>query len=332
MRRVELITGVKVTPVDPPRPAPRPAPSAPEPPLDRLARSIDRARPATEERSRIRAPLLVAWGLLAAVSLAGLPYYLLSAGGRVRSPLHAWFRSSGYVGQSAGIVAFLLFAFIWLYPLRKRVRWLSFTGAMGRWLDWHIVAGLTLPVLGAIHAAWNFKGLIGLGYAAMLVVCLSGVVGKYIYTRIPRSRNGIELTLDELSGTREALLERIAAGSGLSVEVVRERLRAGGIDERRGGLGRTLARMVADDLARWRAARGFARTLRRGGAERAAVARLSRLARRELALAQQARMLDASRALFRFWHVAHLPFAVTALVAVVVHVAVVVALGTTWLW
>jgi hypothetical protein len=54
------------------------------------------------------------------------------------------------------------------------------------------------------------------------------------------------------------------------------------------------------------------------------------LASREMSLTQQARMLDATRKVFGYWHVAHRPFALTALVAVVIHVAVVIALGATW--
>jgi hypothetical protein len=56
------------------------------------------------------------------------------------------------------------------------------------------------------------------------------------------------------------------------------------------------------------------------------------LADREIALQQQVRMLEATHRVFKFWHVAHRPFAVTALLAVVVHIAVVVSLGATWFW
>jgi hypothetical protein len=51
-----------------------------------------------------------------------------------------------------------------------------------------------------------------------------------------------------------------------------------------------------------------------------------------MALTQQARILEGTRAVFRFWHVAHRPFAFAALVAVLVHVGVVVAMGATWFW
>jgi len=50
----------------------------------------------------------------------------------------------------------------------------------------------------------------------------------------------------------------------------------------------------------------------------------------ELALVQQSRMLGATQNILRFWHVAHRPLAITALVAVVIHVVVVVSLGATW--
>jgi hypothetical protein len=52
-----------------------------------------------------------------------------------------------------------------------------------------------------------------------------------------------------------------------------------------------------------------------------------KLASREVALMQQVRMLDATRRVFRYWHIAHRPFAVTALIALVVHVAVAIFVG-----
>ena len=64
---------------------------------------------------------------------------------------------------------------------------------------------------------------------------------------------------------------------------------------------------------------------------RKALREVARLARREMALAQQIRMLEGTQRVFRFWHAAHKPFAVTALLAIVIHVTIVVALGTTWI-
>jgi hypothetical protein len=268
--------------------------------------------------------------LLVTVTVLGLPYYAASVGVRARSPLHTWLRPSGYIGQTAGIIAALIFFFLWLYPLRKRYRWLAFTGAVGKWLDVHVATALLMPLLVGLHAGWRFEGLIGLGYAAILIVCASGVIGRYIYSRIPRSRSGLELSLGEVAAERRALLTDIAAATHLTPEEVERRMATTPSANEGAGLIRTFLGLFHDDFARWRAVRRFAASMH--GLDRRTLRQIARLAGREAALDQQARMLKATQRVFRFWHVAHRPVAITALIAVVVHVVVVVALGATWFW
>jgi len=279
------------------------------------------------------APALL-FGALAAVTIAGLPYYLSSVPERVRSPLHHVFRPTGLVGQSAGIVAFGFFLFLWLYPLRKKFRWLAFTGAVGTWLDVHIVAGLAVPWLGALHAGFRFDGLIGLGYGAMFLVALSGIVGKFLYAHIPRSKSGLELSRDEVESQRVALVGRIAAATGIVPKQVERTLAS--VTRVRTGLGplAIIFGLVTNDIAAFRAAASLRRTWeahgKTGSVDRRALREAVRLARREIALAQRVRMLEATHRVFRYWHIAHRPFAVTALVAVATHVVVAIALGVTW--
>lgn len=284
-----------------------------------------------------RWPVLVILTTLALVNVAGFPYYRLPLGERVRSPLHVWLRPSGVIGQSAGILALLIFFFLWLYPLRKKYRSLAFTGTVARWLDIHILAAIGLPLLVAIHASWRFDGLVGLGYFAMLVVCASGIVGRYLYVRIPRSRSGVASTREEVALERRTLITDIAAATGLDPFVVERTLSVSGSSGST-GIARTLLHLLSDDITRWRLTRALRRQLAdaRGSAgqelDRDTLDRVVELASREISLAQQLRMLDATKRVFGYWHVAHRPFAVTALVAVLIHVAVVVAVGATWFW
>jgi hypothetical protein len=161
-------------------------------------------------------------------------------------------------------------------------------------------------------------------------------VGRYLYVRIPRSRSGLELTRDEIGARRQSLVEEIAAAARLEVRDVHAILEPG-VDRSGGGgiLGGVL-RLFSDDVDRRRrvsALRARCKTALRGGrVDKRDLSRLIQLARQEVALSQQMRMLDTTHRLFRYWHVAHKPFAVTALVAVAVHVVVVVALGVTWFW
>jgi hypothetical protein len=274
---------------------------------------------------------------LVTLNVVGAPYYLLSRAERVRSIWHPWLKPSGYIGQSAGVLALSIFLFLWLYPLRKRFRWLAFTGAIARWLDVHVFVALALPLIVAIHASWHFTGVIGLGFWAMMVVWASGIAGRYIYARIPRSKAGIELSLEEIAADRRELLEQIALLTGLTPEEVDATLATDPTSTAGLGILGVLRRMIADDLARRSAARQLRRRFQDRGRmrrrqDRQRLSEALRLANREIALTQQGRMLDATQNLFRFWHVAHRPVAVAALVAVLVHVGVVVAMGATWFW
>ena len=303
------------------------------------------ASPKREPRVGGGPALAVIIAVLLAINVAGWSYYSLPLAERVRSPWHAWLRPSGYVGQSAGILALLIFFFLWLYPFRKKYKWLAWTGTVAQWLDVHILVALALPLLLTIHAAWRFDGVIGLGFLSMMIVVASGIIGRYLYVRIPRSKTGVEMTLDEVANRRRELVERIADTLGLDVLTVEKTLAIHAPAPPRGAMS-ALAQLLTNDLQHWRMRRALRRRwtsfVREGSfsfkvdrhkhraAEREILNEVVALASREMALEQQAHMLDATQRVFKWWHVAHRPFALTALLAVVIHVAVVVALGATW--
>jgi hypothetical protein len=261
----------------------------------------------------------------------GFPYYTLPLAARLRSPYHAYLKPSGTVGLSAGLLAFVLFLFLWLYPLRKRLRGATFLGSVPRWLDAHIVAGALIPVAAAIHAGFRFTGLIGLGYASMIVVALSGVIGRYVYVRIPRGRAGLELNMEQVAAERGEILHELVESTGLDPTQLVELLRPVPVAQRTGVIG-TLLFLLRDDFDRRRAIRRLLKACNSVSGVRRSRARIqsvAALARREMALAQQVRALDATSRVFRLWHAFHLPFAVTAFFAVTIHVVVAVAFGAT---
>jgi len=324
------------------RVAPLPSPRQPtHPPLRKLP-SEGRPRisrlPAPSPRRATGASIatLVILVTLAALNLLGAPYYLSTTAERVRDPMHRLLRPSGLVGQSAGIVAFVIFVFLWLYPLRKKYKSLAFTGTIGKWLDVHVTSALGLPLLLTIHAAWRSQGVIGIGFASMLVVCASGVVGRYLYVRIPRAKSGAELSRDEATSERNRLIDEIADMTGLHPLKVEETLAVASPTDEKAGVFTVLHDLLTNDLNRWRRTRELRRRFKELDLANLiptkALTRAVRLADREIALTQQMRMLDATQRVFRYWHIAHKPFALTALVAVVVHVAVVIAVGATWFY
>ncbi|MEW5915205.1 MAG: hypothetical protein AB1762_02315 [Gemmatimonadota bacterium] len=318
-----------------------PVSPAPSPPPQRVssraAGDAPRVEATAAKRSTGALPVAIVAGIFAAINILGAPYYAADLATRVRHPWHAWLRPSGYIGQSAGILAVLIFFLLLLYPLRKRWKALAFTGSLAKWLDVHVAAALALPLLLTIHAAWRSSGVIGFGFAAMMIVWASGLIGRYVYTRIPRAKSGVELTRDEVAAQRRALVDRIAATTGLAAAEVERSLRVGSSDSHRGGLLAAARRMLTNDIVRWRMTRHLAaqwQAMSRGRqrVSRASLKEALKLASREISLDQQARMLEETRRVLHWWHVAHRPFAFTALIAVVIHVAVVVAVGATWFW
>ena len=79
-----------------------------------------------------------------------------------------------------------------LYSLRKRSR-LARWGRMSDWMEFHIFTGLVGPYMVLLHTSWKFNGLAGVITLFTIVIVISGFIGRYIYTRIPRTADGIEI-------------------------------------------------------------------------------------------------------------------------------------------
>jgi len=154
--------------------------------------------------------------LVAAVLLSGIGgwrYYSAAQDVRAYTDLHKMLRPSGYVGHLLGISGVALMTLMHLYSLRKRARRLSWMGGVTSWLEIHIFCGVLGPVLITFHTAFRFNGVVSVAFWSMVVVMLSGVVGRYLYVRIPRSIRGQELDQQELAARVRELSEGETGGS-----------------------------------------------------------------------------------------------------------------------
>lgn len=101
--------------------------------------------------------------------------------------------ASGLFGHLIGVIGFLLMLMTeTLYSLRKRSR-RAFWGSMAEWLRFHIFTGIVGPYLVLLHTSWKFNGLAGATTVLTVIIVFSGFVGRYIYTRIPRTLDGVEI-------------------------------------------------------------------------------------------------------------------------------------------
>jgi len=100
--------------------------------------------------------------------------------------------ASSLVGHGIGILgSILMLMTATLYSVRKLqtdARW----GSVAAWLRFHMVTGLVGPYMVLLHTAMKFEGLAGLTMLLTVIVVASGLVGRYIYTAVPRTIVGVE--------------------------------------------------------------------------------------------------------------------------------------------
>ncbi len=208
--------------------------------------------------NRIYISILIAigFGLLLYLITEGIDYYRTPLTERPFHPDHLTHKPGGVWGHGWGIAGSLsMLSGVALYMLRKRWRKLSTAGWLKHWLEFHIFLCTIGPVMVLFHTAFKFGGLVSLSFWSMVAVFLSGIAGRFIYLRIPRSRDGRELCDSEI----------------------------------------------------------------------------------EAGISQHGKSINLDKALkmkriFRYWHVAHLPFAIIMLLIMLVHVIVAIVLGYRWIF
>ena len=118
--------------------------------------------------------------------------------------------ASSLVGHGIGIAGFVLMLMTaTLYSLRK-LRTDAHWGSTSAWLKFHMVTGLVGPYMVLLHTAMRFSGLAGLAMLLTVIVVASGLMGRYIYTRVPRAVEGFEAASGEagLDDRRSRLMKR----------------------------------------------------------------------------------------------------------------------------
>ena len=149
-------------------------------------------------RGGLIALYLLSAAAVLAVLAAGADFYRTPLLERAHHDGYWQWKAGGSVGHTLGVVGSSMMVLMLLYSVRKRVGALRRLGPLGRWLDVHIFLGVFGPLLVVLHSSFKVQGLVALSFWSMVVVASSGVLGRYLYLQIPRTRAGEELALAEL--------------------------------------------------------------------------------------------------------------------------------------
>ena len=249
----------------------------------------------------------------------------------------SWFKPGGNPSYWIGVAGVTLISLLFSYPLRKHARFMRRLGPVKKWFWLHMTMGILGPWLILVHSTFRIGSLNArVALYSMVVVVVSGVIGRFIYTRVHRGLDGERTTLRELQ-QRAGFVES-AARSRLhfapEVEAALVAFEQRELDARP-GWATYLRQVTLLPCQQWLAHRRCVHALRkplRAHAKERHWSRTELIVRKRQCAKLVGRYLDsvvsvaqytAYERVFALWHMAHLPFVYLLIVSAVVHVVAV---------
>jgi hypothetical protein len=262
----------------------------------------------------------------------GLEYYRTGLEERAFSPDHDTLKPSGVMGHGLGILGSLLIIIgMASYMARKRYRFMSRMGLVKNWLEFHIFLCTLGPVLILFHTAFKFGGLVVVSFWSMVAVFLSGIAGRFIYLQIPRSIEGRELDLNEVRTMKDDLTGTLKSTYGLDEKSYLEI--AESVEKKTESSSRHLLfSFIGNYIDDRKSLQSVRNALRRNNLQGKEYRKIVSLVKTDIKLSRRIERLDTMKNLFKYWHVAHLPFALVMLLIMVIHVGITILFGYRWIF
>lgn len=223
-------------------------------------------------------------------------------------------------GRALGILgATLMLMTEVLYSARKRWGLIRF-GQVRHWLSFHIFTGIVGPTLVLMHTGLEFRGLAGLTMFLTVVVVVSGFLGRYIYTAVPRSMAGIEVdrrTLEAQTIRQREQMVGWSAGKSIHIQRLVQQETALTARGSKTSPWFILTRGLRESLQR-RQLRAAINKLEKE--ERARMAEIETLINRQRRLKRQIDSLGTVRQMMALWHTLHVPLGLTLFGAMFIHI------------
>jgi hypothetical protein len=265
----------------------------------------------------------------------GLGYYPLPVEERFFSLQHESLKPSGNVGHGLGIIgSFMMVAGVSVYMLRKRARIFFNVGYLKHWLEFHIFLCTVGPILVLFHTAFKFGGIVAVSFWSMVIVVLSGFVGRFIYVQIPHTIQGKEIDIKELTDAEEDINKRLFNEYNIDESFllyIREESNTG--KYLRLSLFRSFIKIIIDYFTFRKIISKIKKNLAAEGiSDRKRIKEITGTLRTRLVLTRRIGMLRTMQKMFRYWHIFHLPFALSMFIIMIIHIAVTVAFGYRWIF
>jgi hypothetical protein len=281
----------------------------------------------------LRAVLILTWiGLATTASLVGLDYYLTPIQERPFLEGHELFASSAVVGHGYGVLgSAMMLIGVSMYSTRKRVMALAKLGKLRTWLQIHIFLCTLGPFFILLHSTFRVGGLVSIAFWSMALVVASGIFGRYLYVRIPKTLQGTFLSLEAVEARRADAFSTLKDRESVPGPVL-AKLSARIQQEKPRNLPHAILLGLQWDFTRKKREKEIRNFLEGTAGSPEIKKEVLGLALNEARLGLEVALLGSFQRLFRYWHVFHLTLAIVMFLILAVHVTVAVLFGYGWVF
>jgi hypothetical protein len=219
-----------------------------------------------------------------------------------------------------GLIGTILMIIAAVYPIFRRIRLFRWLASNTMWFDFHTMAGIVGPMFIILHSALKLDSWISAAFWSMIIVVISGVLGRYLYTLVPSLSSGVELEeLDHERAFQAARPHYPVPMAEIERELGDKRMRAQAV-ARSPSVLRALWFLIFSDLFRLPNTIARRRRLAALGLDRKARNDLARRAARMIVIARRQVVAPKAQLLLHSWKKVHVPFTVILTGFAVAHI------------
>ncbi len=269
------------------------------------------------------------------IGVIGFNYYRLPVDQRHEHFLHELLNPSGYWGHGMGFIgSFLMTLGVIMYALRKRWGVLANVGTIKHVLEFHIFLCLLGPALIVYHSAFKLGGIIAVSFWSMVIVVASGMLGRYLYLRIPKTITGREIPPLELKKQIEANFRMLVQEYGIAPDCI-SAINAMTAELEKYTKGLVFKAFIRQHFVNYRYKKNIqqlAGEICKTVSDPKKILTIKKTLTENAVTQIRLTNLTITQKLFRYWHLFHIPFAIIMFIIMIIHIAVAFLFGYGWIF
>ncbi|MBL9016585.1 MAG: 4Fe-4S binding protein [Myxococcales bacterium] len=230
------------------------------------------------------------------------------------------FRPGDQLSTYCGLIGTGLMIIAAIYPIFRRIKLFRWMASNTMWFDFHLMAGTVGPMFIGLHSVLRLDSWVSAAFWSMVIVVLSGFLGRYLYTQVPELSSGVEL--EELDHERFFQQHRprlTVPMAEIDRELAVQRAKAQQVGQSPSML-KALWWLIFQDIGRWPRTMARRGRLSQLGVDRKTRKELAKRAARMIVIARRQVVAPKAQLLLHSWKKVHVPFTIMLAALATAHI------------